>query len=328
MLKETKATIIISAISGNTALGIIGYELLKEYFLHLSSFEEITKADNSAIEIIKIERRLTKTVSFVIDSQKSFDPRIYTRNDLKTIDIEKEQKQAEHPLKGIKQDHKKLVVLFSDNSDWWNETYKKRKYIAESRDFERYVDLIGGYSNESNEYLINNVHMNQFCNKAYSDPSYFQEHEAQFWLMCTIDGKNPNDTEEEKVISQTTKAKFFKGEKEEEITYLTLEQSKKTNIKNNKIGNHKNKFVVYDYNEDWWKWSFDYRLKVDKENETSLFPLSNRFKQVKNGWDNTTRSTTGLNSVCKSFYEETDTKTQQEIDDAWRYCSDIGEETN
>ncbi|WP_216083658.1 hypothetical protein [Candidatus Mycoplasma haematohominis] len=324
ILTETKVTLVFSAILGNSALGVAGHELLKAYFWNQEEEREFETSDNLSIEKTKISRVRTTTVTYN-GSQKSFDPRIYNNTARpKTINDRYSSKYIVYRNYYLNQYKSKLVGVFDDNKDWWEETYKKRKYILENQNFNKYVSIVGGYNSEQNWDLSGDVYASQFCDKSYISANYYQQHKDQFWLICSVDGINPDREAESKIISTGTESEFPINNSNKKIFYLTLAQSKKT-IKNSQISDsHKNKFVVHNYSQDWWEWSYRYRFKVDKLNEKSKFPLSDSFKNITKGWDSKVDEQNALNKVCKDFYENSGNSSQNEIDDAWRYCSDTG----
>ncbi|GCE63597.1 hypothetical protein MHSWG343_05940 [Candidatus Mycoplasma haematohominis] len=323
MLTESKITIILSVITGNTVIGVFGNELLKIYLLGRNSSEEISASDNSIFLKTTVSRIKTNAVSFDPKTKSNFDPRIYKDVNPTTVD-KNPAKYTVYSFHQISQ-YKGKFVDWKENKEWWEKTYEKRKYVLENANFEKYVNIVGGYKNQQ-YWQASELHMNQFCDYGYSNNSYFREHEEQFWLLCTTDAKNPKDKENTQTISQINKAKFNKGETEEEIIYLTVEQAKKTNIYNATTNNAKDKFVVYDYSPEWWEWSFNYRWKVDKNSEVSSFPLSDKFKNATTGWSKETNEKASLNLICQDFYESKNMPSQNEIDDAWRYCTDAGKQ--
>ncbi|WP_216083645.1 hypothetical protein [Candidatus Mycoplasma haematohominis] len=319
MLTESKITIASAVTAFNSVLGVSGYELLQIYFLSQGSSEEVSALNNLNIESTKIERKKNKTV-FWKGAQNEIDPRIHTTSN---TTVEKSETRYRAYRFHTITSHKPKFVDWKESKDWWEKTYETRKYMLKNGNFGRYVNIVGGY--EDKKYLFaTSLHLNQFCDKSYSEGWYFKKYEPIFWLMCTTDAVNPDSSEEAKAISKAKKAKFPKGQTEEEIIYLTVEQSKKGNIKNAQIQNNRNKFVIYNYSQKWWEWSYQYRLEEDKKNETSAFPLSNKFKNVNKGWDISNDNATALNKVCEDFYLG-DSQIQDEIEDAWRYCSDKGE---
>ncbi|WP_216083650.1 hypothetical protein [Candidatus Mycoplasma haematohominis] len=321
MLTESKITISCSVASINAALGVSGHELLKIYLLGLSSSGGVVTVENIQISKIKTNRKRNETITSKKGTEGTLDPRTHTTY-RKTVDQVPDRYRI-YSFHNIRK-HKSKLVDWKDNEAWWKETYKTRKYMLENLEPENSLAIAGAYKNQT--YLqSNDLHLNQFCDKSYTERAYYNQHKTIFWLMCTTDAKNPDEGEEAKIISQAKKAKFPKGDQEEEITYLTFKQAKKPETKNTNIKGKEDKFVVYDYSEKWWKWSYEYRLQIDKADETSAFPLSEKFKKVNKGWEETNYSDeTNLNTACKKFYEQENSLTQDEIDDAWRYCTDTG----
>ncbi|WP_216083652.1 hypothetical protein [Candidatus Mycoplasma haematohominis] len=321
MLTESKITISCSVASINAALGVSGYELLQIYLLNGNAQEELSSFDNTAISNAKISRKKSKTIAWK-ESKDVLDPRLHETT--KTTVNDHESRYRIYRFRHISQEHKAKFVDWKDNKEWWEKTYEVRKYMLKNANFKKYVNIEGGYENLPYASQTK-LHLNQFCDHVYWSKTYFEKYKSIFWLMCTTDAKNPETQEEAKIISQAKKAKFPKGNQDEEIIYLTVEQAKKTNIYNATTNSAKDKFVVYDYSSNWWEWSYQYRFQEDKKNETSAFPISGKFKKIDKGWDDSRENTTALNKVCKDFYEQTNNNSQDEIDDAWRYCSDKGE---
>ncbi|GCE63606.1 hypothetical protein MHSWG343_06030 [Candidatus Mycoplasma haematohominis] len=319
MLTETKITLTVAAAGSNSALVVSINELLKFYFFGSPTEEVVEITENQIFKSVKTSRTRTQTVSPTKSS--NFDLR--KSNNPNTVIGDRYYKRHKgYFINHLQKYVNSLVAWESTNREWWIEAYEQRKYIIQNQNFNPYVQITGGYDSE-NYWWAKNLHMNQFCENAYSSRTYFQKHKDQFWLMCTIDGKNP-ENDDSFGISNATKANFKKGaELEESITYLTLNQAKKTGIINKEIKN-KDNFVVYDYSPEWWNWSYTYRFLADKADEKSEFPLSSRFLKASSGWNSELNATTALNVICKDFYEQNDTTSQDEIDDAWRYCSDIG----
>ncbi|GCE63592.1 hypothetical protein [Candidatus Mycoplasma haematohominis] len=322
MLTESKITIAVSGISGNTALVISGYEFLQIYLFGLNSSEELSSLDSNTIKATKIKRNKKGTVTFETGTQSDSDPRLHTVSPSTVL-----QHKSRYTAYWFHEiwSHRSKFVDWKENKAWWDKTYLTRKYMLENGGFKDLVNISGSYSDQKYRNSAT-LYLNQFCDRNYSETNYYKSHKKIFWLMCTTDAKNPDQQEEEKIISKAKKAKFKKGKTQEEITYLTVEQAKKDQMKNKKVDSNKSKFIVYDYSKEWWEWSYKYRLKVDKKDETSSFPLSKKFKDATKGWDDSINDAGALNKVCKDFYDASNNNSQNEIDDAWRYCSDAGRE--
>ncbi|WP_216083647.1 hypothetical protein [Candidatus Mycoplasma haematohominis] len=324
MLTESKVTITFSVIAANAALGVSGSELLKIYYALNEESIEVENLNNELIKVTKIKRTRNKTTpkgtTSNFDLRKRHAPSII-------IGSKHYTKHKGFGVRHIKNHLDKLVGWEEANKTWWEDAYKQREYVIKNQNFQPYFPIVGGYSDQQH-WWTKNLHMNQFCDKGYLNRSFFQKYKEQFWLMCTIDGKNPEKNDSEEVISWATKAEFqIKDGKKKQITYLTITQAKKKGINNTKITEDaKTKFVIYDYSPEWWKWSYEYRLEADRKNETSPFPLSNKFRTIIQGWEDLNNNATALNKVCKDFYEQTSNNFQDEIDDAWRYCSDDGKQ--
>ncbi|GCE63594.1 hypothetical protein [Candidatus Mycoplasma haematohominis] len=329
MLTESKITITTAVAAFNSILGVSGYELLRIYLLGQESSEEITNLENSIFKTTKAKRKRTKETTFKNNSQSKFDLRVSNDSNLKIVKHHLDQRHRTSMLFHIPKQHRgKLISWEADNKSWWEKTYKQREYMIKSQDVNPKVEITKGYSMENitNLYFKNHsepLPMNQFCDRGYAQTNYYKKYRKQFWLMCTVEGKDPDETDSSQEIAEATKARFWEGEQEKEITYFNYKQSKKETIKNTKISNSQDKFVVYDYSPDWWEWSYKYRLKIDKDDETSDFPLSDKFRKANSGWDEKLSKGEALNKICKDLYES-NSSTSDEIEDAWRYCSDVG----
>ncbi|GCE63603.1 hypothetical protein MHSWG343_06000 [Candidatus Mycoplasma haematohominis] len=328
MLRETKITIVVSGVAGNATLGVSGYEFLKVYFLNQEISTEVEAINNEAVIKITTYRKRSKEKTFESGTDNKFDLREIKNTSPKIVKHPHDRRHKTSSLRHINQEHRSQLVSWEkDNKQWWENTYKQREYMIKNQKVSPKITILGAY-NDTNVYMGGDnepLHMNQFCDKGYGRQPYFKKYKQQFWLMCTINGKNPDNDVDSQEISTASKARFPEsGSNKKEITYLNFEQSKKEDPKNTQVKENKSKFVIYDYSQDWWDWSFNYRLKVDKEDETSAFPLTEKFKQATSGWDENVSSANALNKICKDFYEQSGTTSQDEIDDAWRYCSDEG----
>ncbi|GCE63607.1 hypothetical protein [Candidatus Mycoplasma haematohominis] len=328
MLTESKITIAIATGGGNATLGVSINEFLKVYLLKKEEFEEIVALDNSSIGTTIPSRKKISTVSFNPESKRSFDPR--SRQDKpSTIDYSGYKSHVISQVKHIAQ-HRNKVVVWNQNQNWWDSVYEQRMYMIKNQDFSsKEVQFQKGYSTVTVWYLNKPVYMNQFCELLTWNSYQFKDYEDLFWLVCTTDGKNPNEKNPDSRISFAEKAKFpTEKPQEKEIIYMTLAQAKKktSDIENIKV-KEKDKYVVYDWKPEWWEWSYQYRWKKDKSEENSAFPLSKKFTEIEKGWDENLNNAKSLNTACKEFYEANN-PTKEEIEDSWRYCSVLGKETN
>ncbi|WP_216083684.1 hypothetical protein [Candidatus Mycoplasma haematohominis] len=333
LTSEAKLTLTISAIGINSSLGVITNELLKVYLWSYEEEEEIMFSDNEELQDSIPIRKKTKTVTSIANTKSTFDPRP-SKSSTAPITIAQNKDYSSYSLSHISKHRDKLVSWSKINKNWWNKAYKQREYIIKHQVFTSNFSLEGAYSPKFISKNSSVIYMNQFCDLAYRWPSVFHKHEELFWLTCTVDGKKPNTQPREREIISITKADFpISATEAEEIAYYTLSQSKKTNTKlgnQNMTEEQKQKFVVYEWNRSWWEWSYEQRLEKDKNNEKTLFPLSEKFKNVTSAWGeisykDTNETSTNLNGLCKEVYEGKLTA-KEEIEDAWRYCSDLGEE--
>ncbi|GCE63995.1 hypothetical protein MHSWG343_10030 [Candidatus Mycoplasma haematohominis] len=325
MLKESKITLTVSALGVNSVLGVSINELLKIYLFNGETGEEIGIFENLSIENLVPVRKKTAAEKFNTGTQSKFDRRSYADSKPTTIDKKYSSSYTNFEVAHINQHLNKLVSWKQENQYWWEEAYKRRIYIIKNQTFSSYVNIVGAFSSERIWRLDRDLHMNQFCDFLYWRRFKFPKYKDLFWLACSIEGKNPEETGNPTGIFQATKAKFKIKDGEKEITYFTLSQVNKAEVENTTLdSSNKEKFVVYDYSEEWWNWSYEYRWQKDKADETSAYPQSEKFKNVKKGWDEQVSDNTSLNKICKDFYTSSSTSDQKEIEDAWRYCSDVG----
>ncbi|WP_216083054.1 hypothetical protein [Candidatus Mycoplasma haematohominis] len=331
MLSETKITIAVAAIGGNATLGVSIHEFLKACLLNnVVEDEAFLTLDNSNIKTIIPARKKTVTVVFDESKKANFDPRAHANASPSKIDSRYYKSHTLYEMRHIKEEHRsKLAASKSENKDWWETAYKSRKYMIKNQKFSSpSVKFIGGYKSGIIWNLEKDLYMNQFCYRIYGSPTKYEEYKDLFWLVCSVDGKDPTEgSSVEGKISSGKRASFStEGNKSKSIIYMTLGQAKKKEEDLEKLKiqeSERDKFVVYDWKKDWWEWSFEYRFQKDIKDETSAFPLSNKFKNIRNGWDEKIENDTSLNKVCKDFYES-DNSSSDEVEDAWRYCSDTG----
>ncbi|GCE63619.1 hypothetical protein MHSWG343_06160 [Candidatus Mycoplasma haematohominis] len=326
MLTESKITIGVAVVGINSFLGVSGHELLKIYLLSLDQSEEVSVLENYEIKTIAPKRKRPKASSFDESSKKPFDPRTPTDADPSTMD--RGYARNYHPLFRTKHidKHKSKLIIWKENKSWWESNYEQRKYMLENQDFSTSDwKFKEGFSKRVIWNLNQEVHINQFCYLMYESSTQYNKYKDVFWLLCSIDGKDPENNNSESSISQAEKANFpTEGSSEQEIIFMTLEQAKKKQSDMERIKvKEKNKFVVYDWKPEWWNWSYQYRLKKDLNDEDNAFPMTEKFKKVISGWDESLNSSTALNKVCKDFYEA-EPKQSDETEDAWRYCSATG----
>ncbi len=331
MLTETKITIAVATAGGNSALGVSINELLRIYLLGRNESEEVQFVGNDNIKTIQPTRIKVATASFKEGSESNLDPRAVKGTNPTNINSRSYISHTAYELSHISKYRAKLPI-WNENKDWWENTYKQRKYMIQNRASstdglqfkEGFSSLVIWYTNFKSE-----VYINQFCYVLYGSGTQFNKYKDLFWLICSIDGKNPEKDEPEKEVSSAEKAKFpIDNSGEKEITYMTLEQAKKKPEDKEKIKvAEKNKFVVWDWKKDWWEWSYQYRLQKDKSSENSAFPLSEKFRKITKDWDEKANDETALNKACKDFYESS-SSSDDETEDAWRYCSIEGKQSN
>ncbi|GCE64041.1 hypothetical protein MHSWG343_10490 [Candidatus Mycoplasma haematohominis] len=327
MLTESKITIAISTISGNAFLGIAGYEALQWYISGLNSDGEISTIENITIQDIKTLRKKTKTVKAT--STSSFDlKKQVSANVMQTVsDSSYLRSNKSTDSQHISQYLNKLINKERTNKNWWDEAYKERSYIIKIQAKNLSLKILGGYSDATSyNKASTEMYMNQFCDTGYFDADYYKKYKDLFWLSCSIDGKDPEETDQSKQKFLATEGDYQENSSNKKIVYLTVEQSKNTSIKNEKVNNKKDNFIIYDYSREWWEWSYKNRLQEDRKNEVSAFPLSSEFKKISEGWDISLEKESSLNKVCKDFYEKEAETSQDELEDAYRYCTASGSE--
>ncbi|WP_216083662.1 hypothetical protein [Candidatus Mycoplasma haematohominis] len=326
MLTETKITIAVAAGGGNSALGVSINEFLRLYLFKNEEFDEVITLDNEDFRSVIPVRKKIKAVTYNESSKSSFDPRKSSSVPSEKISDSTYDSHTSFQMKHIRQ-HRDKLVNWKKEEAWWRSIYKQRFYIMKNQDiFTEKINFVEGFSSSVIWSLNSEIHMNQFCYLIYGSYSKYDKYKELFWLICSIDGKNPEETNDDKKISSSEKATFpteDDSSNEKTITYMTLSQAKKkaSDIANIKVS-EKDKYVVYDWSEAWWNWSYKYRFQKDKADENSAFPLSNEFKKAKKGWDSALEQES-LNSICKNFYEK-ENSSSDEKEDALRYCSAEG----
>ncbi|GCE63618.1 hypothetical protein MHSWG343_06150 [Candidatus Mycoplasma haematohominis] len=328
MLTESKITLTVAAAGGNATLGVSINEFLKMYLLNIETSEETKTIDNTSIELIAPTRKKPK--AFKLKGEKtSFDPRSSKNTINSKISDSTYTTHTLWDLRRVKA-HRNKLANWKENENWWKSIYKQRMYMLENQDiFRDGVRFKEGFDKSIIWDLKQEVYINQFCYKVYGSAWHYDKYTDLFWLICSEDGKRPSEKREAaKIISTAEKAKFpTDNNQEQEIEFMTLSQAKKKQADKDKFKVNKDKFVVYDYSEEWWKWSYQYRLQKDKTNENSAFPLSDKFKNITVNWDEKLTNDNSLNKVCKDFYESS-SNSDNETEDAWRYCSIEGEKNN
>ncbi|GCE64050.1 hypothetical protein [Candidatus Mycoplasma haematohominis] len=312
---------LISAITGNGIFTTTAdYELLKAFMWKVQSDDEsLSPADNTYIEDIKPIRKKKNTA--VLTSKGKLDPRNFTQVNPRVV-------KANHNYLAFHIFHissytQKLVSWKPENKTWWEKSYEHKKYILENHPQFKGSKITSSYKPDKAWLTNNEFALNQFCDVAYDHKTFFEKFKDLFWLACSIDGKNPEEKDDSKWITEINKAQLpTSGSAKTEITYLTVKQSKKTNTWN--LNNKEDKFIVYDYNKEWWEWSYKNRLEVDRKDENSYFPLTTKFKDATKGWEeNASNENSSLNNICKELYAKNG-RTADETEDMWRYCSDAG----
>ncbi|GCE63614.1 hypothetical protein MHSWG343_06110 [Candidatus Mycoplasma haematohominis] len=310
-------TLSVAAIGGNSAIGIYFNEFLRLYLFMTGDSDELSTLDSSSFNVTPI-RKKTETVAYKGNST-NVDPRKSTTATTQTMS------PYSAFMMGEPKRYSNKLAYAQDEQAWWDSIYEIRIYIMKNQDIAaKKVRFKKGFSKEPIRSLSKAIHINQFCKYVSSNASKYREYKDLFWLMCSIDGKDPNEKGSNGKISKMEKATFpTENEQTQSITYMTLEQAKKKQADKSKFKNiQTNKYVVYDYSEEWWKWSYKYRFQKDQADESSAYPLSEQFKKVQEGWDDKLQNQS-LNRACKDFYEK-DNKDQNEKEDAARYCSADG----
>ncbi|GCE63612.1 hypothetical protein [Candidatus Mycoplasma haematohominis] len=327
MLKETKITLSVAAVGGNSALGIYFNEFLRLYLFMTGDSDELSTLDSDTFKSIMPTRKRVETVTYTNGSKSSIDPRKSKTTPSEKISSSTFKSHTPWQMGHIS-NHKDKLVNGREEEAWWKSIYDQRIYIMKNQDINiEGIEFAYGFSATYIPSLNSRaIYMNQFCHFIYGNSRQYNRYKDLFWLICSINGKNPEEQEENKRISETEQATFpTPGEttNKKTITYMTLSQAKKkeSDIKNIKVS-EKEKYIVYDYSEEWWKWSYQYRFQKDQADESSAYPLSEQFKKVEKDWDDKLNNQS-LNKVCKDFYEKSSISADEQ-EDALRYCSAEG----
>ncbi|GCE63608.1 hypothetical protein MHSWG343_06050 [Candidatus Mycoplasma haematohominis] len=312
-------TLSVAAIGGNSAIGIYFNEFLKLYLFMTRDSDELSTLDSSSFDVTPI-RKKTEAVTYK-GSSTNVDPRKSTTTPRNMM-----SEYSTFMASQLQANSSKLVNGHEEQ-EWWNSIYEIRSYIMKNQDISSAgVKFKKGFSKAPIQNLNQEIYMNQFCKYVYGQRFKYKKYEDLLWLICSVDGKKPGERRSSEKISQMQKANFptpEKTPKEKSIDYMTLEQAKKKKEDKAKFSSvNKNKYVVYDYSEEWWKWSYEYRFQKDKADESSAYPLSEKFKKVEKDWDSKLKKES-LNKVCKDFYEKASSSADEQ-EDASRYCSAEG----
>ncbi|WP_216083666.1 hypothetical protein [Candidatus Mycoplasma haematohominis] len=322
MLKETKITLSVAAIGGNSAIGIYFNEFLRLYLFMTGDSDELSTSNNDAFKIVKTARKKVEKVIYKSSTKNSSDPRKSSSDPQWKISDSTYQSHTRGQMWHISS-HKNKLVDGRKNDNWWKSIYKQRTYIMKNQDINiEKIEFVYGFSATYIPDLNSRaIYMNQFCYLIYGSNYQYKKYKDLFWLICSIDGVNPEEKNSSERISQMQTANFpIKNSQMKQINYMTLDQAKKKATDKNKFGSiNKSKYVVYDYSEEWWKWSYEYVWQKDQKDEESAYPLSEKFRKVQKGWDDQLGDGS-LNKVCKDFYENTNSS-NDEKEDASRYCS-------